>query len=513
MRQMIRYLSLWTAIFPFGLAFVLGMAVFVGGFGIVFGHDLATYGINLGWFGRVVGGVSAFLVIGFLQWFVRRWQSPEEKLSWHELLADAVLIVSAAVLIRCALAVLLSQELHQVNDNQLAWARAVGESVSADYLLWVPRWMNYIVFLRGYASFAGSGQISAAMQGVVLSSASVAAVYLMALKLCECRVAAVFSALAFAFFPAGIAYAVVCTPEHMAMGCFSVGMVVVISAIEAQYPKKFVLYCVAGVVFGVGDAVKPLAVLFAIAAGIVLLCQCQRRNWKEVVRGVVTVSAFVTLIRCTSAGVTRIAEREYGISLQDKNSSSHMLIVGLNRRGEGQIHIGDISRVVIHGVEAGLSVEEASRRGWRIVWNDWRGHWHEIPSFLVRKAIWVWQDMLIPFRFLDHMTAHEDRPPIRFSDSWTVGFSHGMYCWILFSCMVSCWRCSFHGRPIHLFVLLVVAGYFAVSMLIEGQSRYKVLILPVLFAWASSAWSRRRNGRLLSESGGCIEMSDLGWCK
>lgn len=477
-----------------GGAAVLSLAVLFGGAGRIFGHDLAFYGI-VDMRPHLFAGVPAALlwlaaIVGF-SWALCAFRRLSCS-AWANFALVLVLAFGArAVFFLCS-----CDGIVQVSDNQIAWTMAIGDVPENDYLLWIPRWMNHTLILRWISRLFGTGQGVAAMIGVVFSSLTAAAVVLVGREAAGDMFRARIAAFAYAFFPACVAYSVVCTPEHFAAACFSGSVFCLIRLFKSEKTKKAVGWVLAaGILLGLGDSVKPLATIFIAAFAIALLPGVCGRARREKITAFALLALVGGIQFCVSAGMLRLSECEFGIRLADKKSSAHMLVVGLNRQGEGQLHLGGISRTVPQMMKNGATLEEASRAGLKALADDWQGRFAEIPSFLAKKAIWAWQDFNIPFRALSVLHGDMSGFGGRGAPKWMPAVSQTLYMLLMFSALAAVIRPSRNGSDgAFLLLCMIVGGYFCASMVIESQSRYKYLVLPYVFVIASSMRCRLADG-------------------
>ncbi len=468
-------------------ASILALSVLFGGAGQFFGHDIKFYGITdmrphllMGAL-CVLPWVVLVVVVAKVPDAIRRFSNSV----WF----NGCFVFLIAMSVRLVFLYFGGRGAVQFSDNQVAWDMAIGHVYPDSYLLWVPRWMNYVLILRWVSRLLGTGFAVAAMFGAVVPSMTAVAVFLLGRELSGNMFRARFVALAYTLFPACIAYSVVRTPEHLAGMCFASTAVCLVRMSRCQTTGRSVAWAVAaGVLLGIGHSVKPLAPLFIGAIAVVQCCRlagCAMRSWKMPFALLALVAGIQVAL---SSGLIRLSEREFNVSLTDKKSSAHMFIVGLNRQGEGQIHLGGISRTVPRLMACGATFEEANRAGLETLVNDWRGHASEIPSFFIKKAIWAWQDFNTPFLHLFWLHGGGDWTELTmpYVPKFVPATSQMLYVLLLLAAGVSVLAGGRAGRLTALrFVVLVILGYFCISMVIEGQSRYKYLVLPYLFVLAS----------------------------
>ena len=322
-----------------GGAAVLAFAVFFGGAGRMFGHDLAFYGI-VDMRPHLLAGVSAAVLWLAAIVGLSRMLCAFGRLSCS-VWANAALVLLLAFCVRMAFLLCSCEDIVQVSDNQLAWTMAIGEVPENDYLLWIPRWMNHALILRWISRLFGKGQIVAAMVGVAFSSLTSAAVVLVGREatgdMCRARIAA----FAFAFFPASVAYSVVCTPEHLAAACFLGAAFCIMRLFKNGKMERAVGWALAaGSLLGLGDSVKPLAPVFIAAFAITLFLRTSGCAWRDKIMVVALLVSVAVAQFCVSNGILRLSELEFNVRLAGKKSSAHMLVVGLNRQGGSGIPSG-----------------------------------------------------------------------------------------------------------------------------------------------------------------------------
>ncbi len=496
-----------TACFPFVMATVLSALVFFGGAGQFVGHDLAYYGLeNLRGHALSGGGLFAFLA-GFLvlQYVAaRRFCNSPRK--W----AFALAVV--ALLVRLALVCLFWKDLAPSNDNGFAWLRAIGEPSAKDYHATIPCWMNYSLFLRLLAALFGKSYGVDLVTCALFDAVAVFLLFLVAVRMTGNVAVSLLAAAFLAFNPALVAYATVGTPEHVSIALFLAGSYLFCRMTESESLRvRFAFAAFCGIVLGCADSIKPIsplvgtALLMAVALGG-RFGEAQRRVRVLVGAGTLAV-LFITHLAVVR-GVTAATEGTFGVRLSDKQSITHMLVVGLNRQGEGQIGMGGLSRTVQDCLKSGMSMEEAGRIGRERVLADWRGHYDEVPILFVKKFIWAWQDFSRPHRYFgkNHKSfvkknAGKERGAackLRRFAYWAFTAPMAVANSILYFCVMLCGACAvfrraFDGRrksPLEVFACLFILGFFMMLAVIEAQSRYKCLIMPFVFVYAAEGASR-----------------------
>lgn len=499
---------LLAAFFPFGLATVLAVLVFFGGAGQFFGHDLGFYGLpsftdhlatGLAGFAVLVGTIAGIVAIGM----------KGDRVRGRPYVPLPILLAIAAIAVRVTVIACFGCRTPAAVDNGFAWFRAIGRPSVADYHTTIPCWMNYSLFLRALAALFGNDYRVDLVAGAIFDGASTFLVFLLAFRVTGRNAASALAASLFALNPALVVYALAGTPEHLAIAIFLAATLLYRGLTEAERTGKMLLSALAcGLVLGVGNAVKPIFALVGTAMALsVFIGVGDRARLVRLSCALAVVFAVqFGVVRC----VTAACESVFDVRLSDKNSVAHMLVVGLNRQGEGQIHVGGVSRTVQNGLKAGLPMDEAARAGYKAMLDDWHGHLDEVPGFFARKSIWAWQDFNRPWFLFEKDAARffKKNPKAK---AWSLRKrlhrhladvlppANGLF----YLCAMAagmCWAfaCGLrkrNARPIDLFLTLMSLGFFCMLTLIEAQSRYKCLVLPFMFIFASqlfAAWLDRR---------------------
>ncbi len=490
------------AVVPLGLAAVLSELVFFGGAGQFAGHDLAYYGLpNMG--KCLLSGIICFAVFAGIMaaayllarktdWSVYRW---------------AFILAAVSLLARLAIVCLFWGDSLLFSDNGFAWLRAIGEPSPKDYHWTIPSWMNYSLFLRPFAFLFGKGYGVDLAAGAVFEGIATFLIVLVANRMTGRKTVAVLAAAFHALNPALVAYSLSGTPEHFAIAFFLAATYLFCRMTEVDTVRgKFVAAVSCGLVLGLGTSIKSIFPLVGAAMlGAVLLGKdstgnSPRRRLPLLLCALAVVFILqAVVVRC----MTAMTEVAFDVKLSDKQSVSHMLVVGLNRQGEGQLGLGELSRTVDNCLRAGMSMEEASREGRRRVLDDWRGHYEEVPGFFMRKFIWGWQDFNRPCRYFQRDVARflKKHPGARkglvgktrgmayrsFAGALPVANAFVYLCMMAFGTCAAIRRAMDKGRksPLEMFAALMIVGFFFMLAVIESQSRYKCLVLPFVFIFAA----------------------------
>ena len=489
--------------------------MFFGGAGQFVGHDLSFYGLPQVGEHLASGCVSfALLCLVFVGLAMAARRMHGSAPLWL-----ALVLAIVAVVARLALVGLFWQDAAPPVDNGFAWLRAIGEPSPEDYHRTIPIWMNYSLFLRPLAIFFGRSYGVDLVAGVLFDGVSAFLVFLVAERMSGRMDVPVLAVALYALNPAFVAYSLCGTPEHVAITAFLGSAYLFCRMVEADSVRGTFLFAVlCGLAMGVGNAVKPLFPLLGTAMVLAVLLWAPRKGTRALVAlgGLAVVFAVQFCVVRTTTAAT---EKTFDCKLSGKQSVSHMLVVGLNRQGEGQLHIGELSRTVQNGLKAGLPMEEAARIGRERVLEDWRGHYGSIPGFLLRKSIWGWQDFNTPLYYFRRHNA----PPgggeeeklaglagrLRSLAWWSLTGPLPVANMFLYFCVMllgtgAMASCAFDRKEksvLDVFGCMLIMGFFFMIMLIEAQSRYKCLVLPFVFVFAAR-FAVELSERALKDRGG-----------
>lgn len=490
---------LMSAILPFGLATALALLVFFGGAGQFFGHGLDFYGLP-SFSDHLAAGLVVFAVLGVTTTGIVAIGARADKVCRKPYVPLPALLAFLAVAARSVIVVCFGHETAPDGDNGFAWSRAIGHSNAADYHSTIPCWMNYSFLLRILAVLFGNDYRIDLSAGVVMDGISTVLVFMLAFRVTGKNSAAALAASLLALNPALTAYALAGTPEHLATACFLMAALLFHHMVEDEMSRRGIVLCASacGLALGVGNSIKPIFPLVGTAMAMALVIGANRRARLAKLSCALAVAYVVQfgVAHC----ITAATESAFAVKLSDKSLLPHTVVVGLNRQGEGQVGIGNLSRTVQNGLRAGMSMDEAAATGYRTVQNDWHGHLNEIPGFLARKFIWAWQDFNRPLFYFKRDAGHflKSHPKAKAKGLRKHLYRHLATALspangLIYLCIMAagtywavvCGLRMRNTRAIDLFVVLMPLGFFCMLTLMEAQSRYKCLVLPFVFIFVS----------------------------
>lgn len=250
-----------------------------------------------------------------------------------------------------------------------------------------------------------------------------------------------------------------------------------------------------GILIGIGSSYKSFGIIILIAYVIVsatgTLLTGEKRKYLLAAAGICLAFAGYGL---AERAIIHHTEQVLPVSIQKSTSYPHFLLIGLNTQGEGQIHIGNISRSYVNEYFLnGFDADAARKKVIELLKSDWQENKTLILPNLAKKMIWAWQDDQLPLFYF--RTSVGLQP-----DTWLELLVYRGICSCLGTVgqfyymgllLLSAAGCFLYGRKreIHFqmdFCMLIIFGYFCLMLLSEAQSRYKCLILPYLCILAAA---------------------------
>ena len=494
------------ALCPFAMGAVYALVNMSGGWArFIDGHDYAFYGMSQFAFEGL-----AYAAVLPIAWLVSVRFSAGT-CSRRCLVRNLVVVFAASVALRLAFFLFRGNGTDVSGDALWAWERARGMPVSDNRHVLFPAWMNYALFMKAFVSVFGERLDLFQLMAVPWGGLGSAAVLLLTRELTRSERVSVFAGLLHALSPNAIVYlSASTTPEHVAapLFCLSTWLFVKCLAVDCGWRRTSACAVLSGLMLGAGDAIKPFFPVFVMAAATAAVFAMfagpaggRRARCAKLLCALALLAAVRGAVCCC---VTHASERSFGHVLSRADPVPHFLCVGLDRRGEGMIHLGAHSRDYIHARLGGMSTEDATRYVRGMLADDWRGHLGEIPSFLAKKTIWAWQDDGCGFYFLDRNLHRPVRSPS--TEKWIAricryGASFSLvYYFLLMSCAgVFAFRAA--ARPVReipagiLMTGLVVMAFFGLMLVSESQGRYKCLVMPQITAFAASMFMTCRRRR------------------
>lgn len=282
--------------------------------------------------------------------------------------------------------------------------------------------------------------------------------------------------------PANIIYCSVMTPEFITIFFASLGVLLIVNGSEQKSNvKKAILFLLAGICIGIGSAYKSFGIIILIAMVMCFIANniIERGGWKSFLIVVAAVALVFGGYKLSKALIQSHSEEVMGIELDESRSIPHFLLIGLNTEGEGQIHIGTMSRFYyLTYLENGMDAEAAREKTYELLRMDWSVNGRKIPNLIAQKMIWAWQDDTVPVNYFDIATGNNK--DLTWIGIPVVTLTQVFYMIVLIGALIGCiadWRDICWKKE---FLLLIIFGYTCLIIISEAQSRYKCLIMPFM---------------------------------
>ena len=255
------------------------------------------------------------------------------------------------------------------------------------------------------------------------------------------------------------------------------------------------IFAIAGIALGVGASYKPFAVIIltafvmAFVAKSIIEVGLRRSRAVFAIWGRVFLSVAIVIgpYVATTNVILKHTENYYHLNLSNNTSVISNLLVGLNTEGEGQIHLGTLSRLYWNTYRDTQDAELAKEVAQNALANDWSKNWKKLPKHFAKKMIWAWQDDVVPNIYLvDHsgVKANSTIEKLTLAFAKKAGFGVAEICYfaIMLASAVGAFVVS-RKKEVNFsveFLELIIFGYFVMIFIIEAQSRYKCLVMPFI---------------------------------
>lgn len=408
--------------------------------------------------------------------------------------ATAAAVFLMCIMIRMVLFLVYKGEIQPFSDFKSAWDRANGEMASLPYGRFFPGYINYSLLEKAISHLAGASYDAVLCFGIFCNGITAAFAFLTAGKIFKRYELSLLASVLYLLNPSSIVYALTSTPEHMAIACFAGSIYFICKYLDAQkLSDKIIFLIAAGAIGGVGNSIKTFFPIIVIASAITFLLGMPRRSDARKLRALLCLCLSVVVMflaqKTITNGITSVSEQVFNVELDFADATPNYFEAGLNREGEGQIHIGGLSGLYIRDRMNGMPLNEARISAAERVINDWREHINELPEFFCKKTIWGWQDNHIPLEyFLKELGIDCDTFLEQMVYKWiaSVGVTFNQI-WYIFSMLLGVIGVIFiirNNMDVQNLKLtlsnLIILGYFCLIIFSESQSRYKCLILPFL---------------------------------
>lgn len=446
--------------------------------------------------GLVLSGIWFCIVLLFYLILKQRYLK-----SSRPLLSMLIILGILAFITRGFMVLILGNAISPVSDFANSWLMTKGDSFYLSHYRFFPAYINYAVFMRLICRFFNYSFISVLWSDVVIGTITTIGIYFLAYEVYENDYVSFTASLIYALYPPAILYTGINTPEHLCVMAMVWGLYFFIKALRHKNPVFNIIYAlIFGVLAGVSNSMKSFYPIVLVAVVITLVFYLVSHNWKpkKIIIALLILAVVISAESLTMKGISTVSGNLFNIEIDYSSALPHFVLVGLNRQGEGQIDIGDISRTYNDLIESGVDNDTAKETAYEVFKEDWKGHLNEVPSFMVKKLIWGFQDDCSPSRLLN-ISVVEDRLGSLGNKIWTPLQSYSkevsqvFYCIICIALLIAA-LCNLKSKEPNLyafFLELIVFGYFCLILLSEAQSRYKCLIIPYIIIIAASLNNRK----------------------
>lgn len=508
------FVKLLFILFPYLPAIIYGLIYNSGGWNSIYeGHDLDYYflpEIRHDFFQLLtfIFLLTLFLLIIFLS--VRF--SPKRDNSKLANLLCSVTILWIGLTIRLCFISRYKNNIVPFSDFHRVWDMANGNlDGHLSYYKMFPAYVNFTVFEKKIISVFGYDFLNIIYLNCLLSAFSGLLIYQITAKLSQNVIVSLCAGVLYVLMPANILFCSVGAPDFLTVFLDLAGLFCLISSFSRRGLVSIILCSLGGILIGIGRAYKEFGILIIIAFTIVRLMELIINNEKtNRVIGFVIIELVLVLLCSQSAKdwILKNSEKVLNVDLDYSVSTPHFLLVGLNTQGEGQIHIGRLSReYALEYMRNGNDFTNAEKHALAILKQDWKENPNDILHNFYMKTIWAWQDDNIPLHYVLDML-----PPEKYSNDNFYLFLHDNMAGVsqfyyLLLMVLACagtalfiiftkYRIEENSTYI---IILTIFGYFCFMLLSESQSRYKILIMPFICIMAAiplSFLSKKRNTKI-----------------
>lgn len=500
MKKLVAFFNYCFAIIPIGFAFFLSFRYACGGHGDIFAQydpehfllPVLSRKLMLAFI-----AIEAVSLIALNAALIRRDEKGRQYRTTHNhQAANGALIFGLAFAVRMLFIQRAGRDIMPFSDFERVWEIAQGNlSGNADYYTLFPAYFNYAAFEKGLISFAGSNYVNIVYVCAILAGLTAAGVFLIAHRMGSSMRIAVLAGIMCALVPSNIFYTITGSPDFMSVAFNTYGLLMLLIVIDSKdnWVKQLIVGGCAGMLLGVGASYKQFAVIILIAFVISYIAslihkgetgnsrQGQTKDkWrKETLTAALIFAVIITGYKVSGEMILSHTEGVYGLSLDPGTATPHFFLVGLNTQGEGQIHLGNLSRQYTERyLNNGYDQEEAKEYAYVLLKQDWKENRAIIPNLFVKKVVWAWQDDVIPSQYLKSGNCKYTETKI----GTFAGIAQASYMLILILALIGT-AYYIRGKDINYkceMIMLVIFGYFCLLLLSEAQSRYKCLIMPYL---------------------------------
>ncbi len=510
-KVLIRIFNYMVTFFPLIMAVFLSLVYFAGGWNnLIEGHDFEYYflkkiDVSLPLIGLIFIWIISIASLTYL--FNKISIKVNTPIGRKIFLSIFIFLLAFGV--RYLLIFMYREDLLPFSDFSAAWERARGdfEAGKIEQYSLFPAYMNfslyenYIIRIFG-ESFVNILYINAAYCGITAIF-----LFLITREITDNDFACILAGVIYALYPSNIFYSLTATPEFIAILFNTIGVYAFIKA----YKKKNMVYqliwiIIGGLSLGVGGSFKTYSIVMIIAFAMVLIAKYiienRKCNKQEILSVVLVIIIGLLGYKCASTSILNMSSQHFNMGLSTEKAVPHFLLVGLNTESEGQINVGTLSDLYRqYYMSNGLNYEEAKAYAYDLLKNDWANNKKRIIPNFGKKMIWAWQDDYTPiYYYLNRVGINIDSVSENFVyktvDEYGAGIVQIAYFLIMLFASVAV-LANAKKKDVDFvveFLLLIVFGYFCMIFLVEGQSRYKCLVMPYVIVFSAIGLNNIYNG-------------------
>jgi hypothetical protein len=453
--------------------------------------------------------ISLLLVLVFFSlcalwlWFAREPQGRAGRL-WRWLYMPLAVLM-CAVAIRMAWAVHIGPYVEPFSDFDWAYQAALGSTEFIRHHATFPSWGLYVSLIKVIFQFNVPEFSSAQVFNALINGISAVVVYYIALLATDKFRVAVIAGLLMGFMPSNIFYTNMLSPEFpslLLLLLVILGMVITFK-LELKLWIRALIWIGIGAVCALANYLKAVAAIVLIAYVIVQVINLDRCEInpgdcpkRPLVKRAAMVGLSIILMSVpfllTTKALDRYVEKELGVSI-NHNQMSHFLFVGLNTKGEGQIHIGEYNHMDLEFLTAhDYNYELTAQWVKDFLQQDWAENYEDIPKLFFSKFQWAWQDDMIPAAYTVQQTGDTamDAQKAQLIEQYAPPMSQAYYIVLMLLTALGVRAIKKHDADNRSFFLLCMYIFgFALLLLIgEAQSRYKCMVMPAVCIIAATGF-------------------------
>lgn len=486
-KLLIKTYSAFHMIFPFLMASIFALIFILFGFEDTelcrhFGRKVF---IN-SFFNKVTSIIIFVVLIYFIFLLFKLVLKISSKISIKRLLFIIFIICFVS---RILLLLINLGQIKPFSDFALEWNRANGDNSFYIQQFCNPTSYNYSVFLK-IISFIFFGKFTGVLiTDAFLNSISSIFIFLIISFITSKNEYSLFGAFGYIFNPSQIVYTLITTPEHLSITLFLIATYLIL----LSYKKNnYILLIFSAVIGGLSQSIKPFFQIIIVAYIIALILFDNSTIKNKIFRISFSIGILFGISYIIQFIFTKITEIIFGVKFL-KGTNAHFLCVGLNRQGEGQIHLGNLSRTFHNYIKKGVKPEIATRRTYKAIIKDWKGNEADIFPFFIKKMMWGWQDDLVPMQYYLGSIGLQPNSLIQKGMYNFIKIFGGFISELHYSTMMLLgtfasfsFFCNNEKYSFYTFFIgLITFGYFCLIVLSEAQSRYKCLCIPFIIIFIS----------------------------